>query len=142
MKPGNICIAKHDAALALWLPRKDEIAYLYYEQKWCMKRIGQYFLVSGSCIMHVFRRIGIVTRGRGRTGKENGRYIHGKESRPYRMMITKDKCATCGKTSDLLIHHVNGDHYDNRLDNLKVLCNPCYITHHKTLWWEKSKGQS
>lgn len=141
MKSGNICTAKHEAALALWLPRKEEMEYLYHDQKWSMTKIGGYFGVRGSCIMHVFRRIGIASRGKARSGKENGRYLHGKAARQYRQMIVKDKCASCGKTEGLLIHHVNGDHYDNRLDNLKILCSPCHTTHHKKLWWEKTNAE-
>lgn len=46
--------------------------------------------------------------------------------------IKEAKCESCngiewmGKPMPLELHHINGDHYDNSLDNLKVLCPNCH----------------
>lgn len=40
-----------------------------------------------------------------------------------------EKCEICGHTESLELHHKNGDHTDNRLDNLQILCANC---HYKT----------
>ena len=32
----------------------------------------------------------------------------------------------CGEPLTLELHHVNGDHYDNRLENLQILCPNCH----------------
>lgn len=36
------------------------------------------------------------------------------------------KCEICGYTENLELHHINGDHYDNRLENLQILCPNCH----------------
>ena len=32
----------------------------------------------------------------------------------------------CGYTENLELHHINGDHYDNRIENLQILCPNCH----------------
>lgn len=36
--------------------------------------------------------------------------------------IKECKCEVCGYNENLELHHINGDHYDNRLENLQILC--------------------
>jgi len=124
---------------ALWLPRKEETEWLYLEQKWPMSKIGSYFGYSQTGMSKVMRRLGIQPRGKGRAGKENGRYKDGSQSRQYRQMIEKDKCFACGSIKGLGIHHKNGDHFDNHLENLQVLCDSCHNSYHKKLWWKKNR---
>jgi hypothetical protein len=133
---------KADAARELWEPRKAEILWLYMDQRWPMVKIGEYFGVSQTGMGKAMKRLGIKSRGQARAGKENGRYIHGKSARPYRQLIDKVKCSTCPSTTGLVIHHKNGDHFDNRLENLQVLCSPCHTSHHKTLWWATQKSSA
>ena len=57
---------------ALWRPRKQEVKWLYLNQKWSMKKVGDYFSVSQACISKVLKRLGIPSRGKGRMGSENG----------------------------------------------------------------------
>ena len=44
------------------------------------------------------------------------------------------KCADCGLTTwrgrslPLHLDHINGDHTDNRLENLRILCPNCHAT--------------
>lgn len=43
--------------------------------------------------------------------------------------IKEDKCEICGISGEevsLELHHINGDHYDNRLENLQILCPNCH----------------
>ena len=46
--------------------------------------------------------------------------------------LKKKCCAICGifewqgKELPLELHHKNGDHYDNSLDNLEILCPNCH----------------
>lgn len=53
--------------------------------------------------------------------------------KPYRLRlrlieagIKEEKCEICGYTENLELHHINGDHYDNRLENLQILCPNCH----------------
>ncbi|KKN40318.1 hypothetical protein LCGC14_0734750 [marine sediment metagenome] len=125
---------------ALWPPRKDELKWLYHNQKWSMSKIGDYYNVSQSGISKVLKRLGIPSRGKGRLGSENGRYKDGTQSRMYRQMIEKDKCSTCGTIKRLVVHHKNCDHMDNRLQNLQILCESCHNRLHRKLWWAKRKA--
>lgn len=75
-----------------------------------------------------------------RTAKQRGENHYlwkgGLSLRPYRDLVEKDLCAHCGSIEQLLIHHINGNHYDNEIDNLQVLCSPCHSSMHKTEFWE------
>jgi hypothetical protein len=55
----------------------------------------------------------------------------------YRDMIEKEECKKCGSKEQLLILHINEDHYDNRIENLEVLCSPCHTSMHKKKYWEE-----
>ena len=35
-------------------------------------------------------------------------------------------CEVCGYAENLELHHINGDHFDNRLENLQILCPNCH----------------
>lgn len=59
-----------------------------------------------------------------------------KENINYKSSLLKDrlinsgikecKCELCRYVDNLELHHINGDHYDNRLENLQVLCPNCH----------------
>lgn len=46
--------------------------------------------------------------------------------------LKEAKCENCGLSEwmgepiPLELHHINGDHYDNRLENLQILCPNCH----------------
>lgn len=43
--------------------------------------------------------------------------------------LKKDVCEECGlsgKELTLELHHINGDHFDNRIENLQILCPNCH----------------
>lgn len=42
-------------------------------------------------------------------------------------------CETCGCDESLVVHHRNEDRYDNRVENLQILCRGCHNRHHHRL---------
>jgi len=60
----------------------------------------------------------------------------GKHRRPYRDVVEKHECENCQSTENLGIHHRNFDHYDNREENLQVLCVSCHMSLHKQAYWD------
>ncbi len=68
-------------------------------------------------------------------GEKHSNYISGKSS--YKSILTRNKfpkiCGLCG-TEDvrvLAVHHVDGNHYNNEVNNLAWLCHNCHhLVHH------------
>ena len=60
----------------------------------------------------------------------------GRDRRPYRNMVDKQECESCGIGENLGIHHRNFDHYDNTPENLAVLCVSCHMSLHKKAYWD------
>lgn len=55
------------------------------------------------------------------------------KNRLFRLNIKEEKCECCGATNiwngkplTLELHHKNGNHYDNSLENLQILCPNCH----------------
>ena len=54
------------------------------------------------------------------------------KKRLFNAKLKEYKCERCGRTEwegvpiPLELHHKNGDHYDNRFDNLEILCPNCH----------------
>lgn len=48
----------------------------------------------------------------------------------YRKLVTKEHCAYCGSTKNLLIHHIDENRNNNEVTNLIVLCKSCHQKHH------------
>lgn len=42
-------------------------------------------------------------------------------------------CEACSKTTETVVHHVNGNPKDNRPENLQTLCSPCHSFWHAML---------
>ena len=40
--------------------------------------------------------------------------------------LKESKCEVCGCVESLELHHINGNHQDNRLENLQILCANCH----------------
>lgn len=123
-----------------WDSRKAEIEYLYNTQGMSQTRIAEYFGVNLVVVQRVMKRLGIASKSKGRGGRQHYRFKTGLHVRDYRKAITKDKCRKCGATEDLGIHHKNDDHFDNRLENLEVLCNSCHMSETKRKWWAAKKS--
>lgn len=59
--------------------------------------------------------------------KENVNYhSNSLKKRLIKANLKESKCEVCGDTECLELHHINGDHYDNRLENLQILCIKCH----------------
>lgn len=128
-----------EEAAKVWGARKAEMVWLYETQQYSQEAIAGYYGVTLRTIQNAFVRLGIKPRARANYGKRNGRYKDGSESTLYRQMIEKDKCSKCEATDRLVIHHRNGNHQDNHLENLQVLCESCHNSHSKRLWWAARK---
>lgn len=75
------------------------------------------------------------------SGENNHRWKGGKDDpRRYRKVIEKVECERCLVRSRLAIHHKNGDHYDDRRENLAVLCASCHASVHKQAYWDAVKA--
>lgn len=71
----------------------------------------------------------------GRRGKDAPSYIDGRSSftgETYRRILKasgrEEICAICGSTENMNIHHKDGDHSNNSLENLEFLCAKCHLT--------------
>jgi ribosomal protein L40E len=59
--------------------------------------------------------------------------------------IKENKCEVCGKSTwmgkpiPLELHHINRNRYDNRLENLKILCSNCHMQEHNYSNFKDSK---
>jgi hypothetical protein len=69
-------------------------------------------------------------------GENHYAWSGGKDRRGYRNNIDKIICDECACHDNLCIHHTNFDHYDNREDNLRVLCVSCHLALHKQAYWD------
>ena len=121
--------------------KRAELEFLYFNMSMSQEQIADYFKTHLSAIQKMMKALAIKPFGKGRRkGKEHHQYKDGKSSVLYRTVITKDKCRLCEKTENLGIHHKNDDHYDNRLENLEVLCNSCHMSETKRKWWAAKKA--
>jgi len=124
----------------LWLPRKAEIVELYSMGDKSQAQMAERYGVTQQAFQKALKRLGIAPKPRGRAGAANGRYKDGTQSTAYRRMVEKRECNRCGSTEQLVVHHRDGVHTNNRPDNLEVLCSPCHTSHHKQEWWDARKA--
>jgi hypothetical protein len=50
--------------------------------------------------------------------------------RPIRKSMVQ-QCSTCGSTTDLCIHHLDGNYKNNALSNLTIVCRGCHTRIHQ-----------
>lgn len=48
-----------------------------------------------------------------------------------RRLVPIGPCRKCGKENASDVHHIDGDHTNNVLDNLERLCRSCHLRHHR-----------
>ena len=129
--------ARSAQAAALWESKRTEIVRMYHGEGKSQAELAAHYGVAQGAIFKVLKRLGIKAKSRGRKGEANGRYIHGMASTLYRKMVNKECCSRCAATDQLLVHHKDGDHFNNKKSNLEVLCSPCHTSHHKSEYWAK-----
>jgi len=62
----------------------------------------------------------------------------------YKKLARKNlrwECWTCGTKRNLEIHHIDGNHENNTLDNLMVLCRNCHIRRHRRMRLDEKVAQ-
>ena len=69
-------------------------------------------------------------------GEQHYLWKGGVDRRAYRGVVEKVACRDCGGKLNLAIHHENYDHYDDRPENLIVLCVSCHSRTHKQAYWD------
>ena len=126
---------RHKEALERAESLRPEIEKLYCEELLSQEEVGKRIGYSQAGVGKLLKVLGIVSRTRENLGQRNGRFVDGSQSRMYRKVIEKKTCARCGVSDRLVIHHKNGDHYDNAEPNLQVLCVSCHQSIHKTDYW-------
>jgi predicted transcriptional regulator len=120
----------------------SELIHLYVECGLSQAAVGKRLGVSQASVGHWLRDLGIAARPPANVGEKNGRFKDGTESRLYRTMIRKEKCSRCESTDQLVIHHKDGNHYSNVVENLEVMCSPCHSRMHKTEWWNSQQPKT
>jgi hypothetical protein len=125
---------------AYWQTRRAEIERLYHELGLSQSAVAMKLSISQQGLSKIMRRLGIEARSRVVAGERNGNFKDGTQSRLYRKAVSKKHCAMCGSVEALGIHHTNDDHFDNRPDNLEVLCNSCHMSVTKRQWWDAKKS--
>lgn len=74
-----------------------------------------------------------------KNGRWKGGTSEGYQIKIYRNILKDNgvninKCASCGilkeRTKRMCIHHINGNHADNRIGNLIALCSKCHLSIH------------
>lgn len=124
------------AARQKWEARRSEILEMYVTHGMSQGEVAERQGCSQALVCKLLKQWGIKAHPKANSGARNGRYVDGSQSRLYRSAVTKEKCNRCSSTESLCIHHVNDDHYDNRPENLEVLCVGCHLSHHKTQYWD------
>jgi 5-methylcytosine-specific restriction endonuclease McrA len=64
-------------------------------------------------------------KDRGLTG-QRGSTRRWRKTRAKRIAIDSGRCTECGSTEFLHVHHVDGDPTDDRMSNLRTLCEDCH----------------
>jgi hypothetical protein len=137
---GNI--ARSLAAAKIWEPRRAEIVEKYVNGPASQTDMATLYGVTLAGFQRALKRLGLPAKSRGRPGAANGRFKDGTKSTAYRQMVEKRQCNRCPATDNLVVHHIDGVHTNNVLENLEVLCSPCHSSHHKKEWWDARRASA
>lgn len=128
-------------AIDLWEAHGTKIRRMYHDDDLSLAAVAAEFSTSPITIRTALVYGGCeIKSGCGRSGKRNGRYKDGTQARPYRDLVVKKQCEKCGTKERLCVHHRNNNHFDNRPENLGVLCHSCHMSHHKTEYWKARRA--
>lgn len=136
--------AQHSKRLVNLATYGEIIRELYVHQRWSQGAIGELLGVRAGTIGRWMQALGIPVRTQHEwhSGENHPRYKDGSAMSPYRAMVKREACTRCGSTTQLVIHHKDGDHYNNVLENLEVLCRACHCRLHKQEWWDGQPKQT
>lgn len=69
-----------------------------------------------------------VTKFCSRICKDNNQITTGEwRAREQAFKTLPNRCAHCAETNDLVLHHINGDHFDNNPSNWRIVCRSCHV---------------
>lgn len=111
-------------------PRRSAVEAARLRNEQGRANTQSYWLGKKQPAEHVEKRISKIR------GENHWLWKGGRERRPYRGIVEKVECRDCGGKLNLAIHHDNWDHYDNRPENLIVLCVGCHSRVHKQAYWD------
>ena len=89
----------------------------------CKKKHNSYKVMLSRKKNHPEIEIGV---GSGNSTKNKNRPLG---IQTYRR-AKKNKCEWCGSKKNLCVHHIDGNRYNNDLDNLITVCKCCHQNHH------------
>jgi hypothetical protein len=109
---------------------------MYEDRKMTQAQMAQELRVSERSIRRWMASYKI--EGRLYIGKDNARYTHGQTcgAHAYKRTAKRERCAACGSSLNLSVHHQDFDHYNNNPENLQVLCVSCHMRLHKQAYWD------
>jgi len=140
MQPANIPDEELKRLYTQELKNQDELAELYgCSQATIHNRLIKLGIqLRSKATAQRMRNQDPQKRNQGRPGESNPNYKHGGyiADRIYHQLIERRSCAECGSRQQLIVHHGNGNHEDNALGNLTVLCHSCHSRLHKTTYWQ------
>jgi hypothetical protein len=79
------------------------------------------------CDKHCMRKDWLKTENCNQTYRN----AHTTAQKANELILQKDKCEICGKDGRLDVHHIDGNHQNNELNNLIVLCRSCHMKQHR-----------
>lgn len=48
-------------------------------------------------------------------------------ARKKALLVLPNVCAYCGTTEDLILHHIDGNHFNNKQTNWRIVCRSCHV---------------
>lgn len=89
---------------------------------------------KGQKIALGIKRPDVSEKNKLRRGKNwNSNYELGATCYRRKAKNLKQECNICHSIKQLVVHHKNTDHQDNRLENLEILCISCHVREHSIL---------
>lgn len=107
------------------MDRKENMIRLK-EKGYSYGSIGDLYGISRQRVHQLISGYGILRK---RLYRKNGEYW-----RTHNAILLRDnyECQKCGNTNNnLIVHHIDGNDYNNTFDNLITLCNNCHLNLHR-----------
>ena len=77
------------------------------------------------------------------SAEEKAKYLRSnewKQKKQIRLILDDNKCAKCGNTNNLQLHHINYSRltHEDIIDDLVILCSECHLELHEKLGYDRS----